>query len=169
MVTFVFEQKWASAVLGAMFPAEPGQTDAPDLGAGFSSIIRSAPFEAGIGLRLALFMVILAPLFVLGRPRTFMGLDAPSREKLLDALMKSSMYAVRQLLMALKTMGALVYARDEKTRRRLMAPRKANANASATARADADADAGVGADADVLVPAVSGLISLRRKDTTHAA
>jgi hypothetical protein len=144
MVTFVFEQKWANAVLGAMFPPEPGQSDAPNLGAGFASIIRGAPFEAGIGLRLALFMVILAPLFVLGRFRTFMGLDAPSREKLLDTLMKSSAYAIRQLLMALKTMGALVYARDEKTRERLMTPHE-------------------------LVPPASGFISLRRKDKTHAA
>jgi hypothetical protein len=87
---------------------------------------------------------VVAPLFVLGRFRTFMGLDTPAREKLLDALMKTSAYAVRQLVMALKTMGALVYARDEGTRKRLMTPHE-------------------------LAPPVSGLISLRRKDTTHAA
>ena len=165
MVTFVFEQNWASAVLGAMFPPEPGQSDPPDLGRGFASIIRSAPFEAGVGLRLALLLVILSPLFVLGRFRTFMTLDGPSRERLLDALMKSSAYAMRQLLMALKTMGALLYARDENTRKRLMTPRRANANADA----DADANADANADADAFTPAVSGLISLRRKDKTHAA
>jgi hypothetical protein len=122
MRLFGFEEGWARAVLAAMFPVEdPAREHA--YGGGFASIIAAAPFEAGVGLRLALCLVMLSPLFVLGRARLFTGLEPEAKERLLDALLGSSTYAVRQLVLALKTMGALLYARDPKVRRQLLTPR----------------------------------------------
>ncbi len=125
MVTFVFETKWAQVVLSAMFPPEASLGARSDeMGAGFSTIVRGAPFEAGVGLRLALLMVVLAPIFVLKRPRTFLGLDDETRQRLLEKLQKSGVYAVRQLMMALKTMGALLYAKDRAVRDAMLTPKE---------------------------------------------
>jgi hypothetical protein len=126
MRLFAFEEGWARAVLAAMFPvpvADGGEREAT-YGPGFSGIIASAPFEPAVGLRLALFMVILSPLFVLKRPRTFLGLTADAREQVLDGLLSSRVYAVRQLVLALKTMGALLYAHDPAVRRAMLVPKR---------------------------------------------
>lgn len=123
MRLFAFEEGWARAVLAAMFPVDvPAREEG--YGPGFAGIIATAPFEAAVGLRLALLMVVLSPLFVLKRPRTFLGLAADAREHVLDALLGSSTYAVRQLVLALKTMGALLYAHDPEVRRALLTPKR---------------------------------------------
>lgn len=128
MRLFAFEEGWARAVLAAMFPVDSPAREA-GYGPGFAGIIASAPFEAAVGMRLALLMVVLSPLFVLRRPRTFLGLAPEVRERVLDALLSSSTYAVRQLVLALKTMGALLYAHDPEVRRALLTPKRTAAQA----------------------------------------
>ena len=123
MRLFAFEEAWARAVLAAMFPVDDLARE-KSYGGRFAGIIASAPFEAAVGLRLALLMVVLSPLFVMKRPRTFVGLAPDAKERVLDALLSSSMYMVRQLVMALKTMGAILYAHDPEVRRTLLKPKR---------------------------------------------
>ncbi len=123
MRLFAFEETWARAVLAAMFPVD-SEVRERSYGSGFAGIIASAPFEAAVGLRLALLMVVLSPLLVMKRPRTFGGLAPEARERVLDALLSSSTYFVRQLVMALKTMGAILYAHDPEVRRALLTPKR---------------------------------------------
>ena len=123
MRLFAFEEAWARAVLAAMFPVDDPARER-GYGGGFAGIIRTAPFEAAVGLRLALLMVVVSPLLLLKRPHTFVALAPEAKEHVLDALLSSSVYAVRQLVMALKTMGAILYAHDPEVRRALLTPKR---------------------------------------------
>jgi hypothetical protein len=121
-----FENAWAGAALAAMFP---GSADAGLAGiaamdvAGFlRGMMDRLPLRAALGLRAAVWVVALAPLFELGRVTTIRGLRASDRERLVVRLVKSRLYVVRSLLMMLKTFGALLYAGDASVRARLAAP-----------------------------------------------
>jgi hypothetical protein len=80
------------------------------------------PFQAALGLRLAIWIVALAPLFVLGRFTTVIGLDQVAREQLIVKLLANRSYALRSLVLILKTIGALLYAGDDAVRARMNAP-----------------------------------------------
>ena len=77
-------------------------------------VMRCVPFQAALGLRIAVWIVALAPLFVLGRLATIVGLapggprDASSRR-----WWRAARTRVRSLVLILKTMGALLYAGDD--------------------------------------------------------
>ena len=109
-----FEQRWARAALEAMYPSGACAALAVGIGAldieGFLGHARSrAPAEAAFGLRLAIWIVALAPLFVLGRARTIAAIPQADREEVLRALLRSPIYFVRQLVVFLKAMGGLLY------------------------------------------------------------
>jgi hypothetical protein len=115
------ENRWAEAAFGAIFPSNAH----PELRTGivdldvptFLTDLRSrVPYRSALGLRLAIWMVAFAPLFVLGRFRTITGLDPKAREALVGALLVSSIYPVRQLLILLKAIGALLYGRAASVR-----------------------------------------------------
>ena len=93
-----------------------------DLRGFLSQVMLTVPFQAALGLRLAVWIVALAPLFVLGRFTTVMGLDQSSREKLIVKLLANRSYALRSLVLILKTIGALLYAGDDAVRARMNAP-----------------------------------------------
>jgi hypothetical protein len=92
----------------------------------FASVQRAFPLHACLGIRVAIWMIALAPLFVLGRFTTIRGLSAADREKVVVALMASRQYFVRQLIMLLKGIGALVYAAVPAVRARMMGGRPAS-------------------------------------------
>jgi hypothetical protein len=115
------ENRWAEAAFGAIFPsnAHPKlrtgivELDVPT----FLTDLRSrVPYRSALGLRLAIWMVALAPIFVLHRFRTITGLDPKAREALVGALLVSSIYPVRQLVILLKAIGALLYGRAASVR-----------------------------------------------------
>ena len=81
--------------------------------------MRSLPFKARLGLRVAVWLVALAPLFVLRRVATIRGLAPADGERVVAALCASRSYGVRSLVMLLKTFGALLYAGDDRIRARL--------------------------------------------------
>src|SRR5271166_4603625 len=119
------ENTWAAATLGAIFP---GSTDAglADIGgmdvSGFlAGVMRRLPFRAALGLRAAVWVAALAPLFVAGRFATIAGLRRAERENVVALLFASRWYALRSLMMILKTFGALLYAGDAAVRARLTA------------------------------------------------
>ncbi len=122
------ENRWAEAAMGAIFPGsrEEGLTDirAMDVRGYLARLVASVPAKAALGLRLAVWIVALAPLFVLGRLATITSLAQADRERVVAALVMSRNYALRSLVMILKTMGALLYAGDDAVRARMMVPNK---------------------------------------------
>lgn len=108
------ERRWAFAALGAIYPsgASPalsiGVCDL-DLGAYLRDVFRTIPLTAALGLRVAIWIVALAPPFVLGRMVTVLGLEPAERARLIEKLVASSSYGVRQLVTALKAVGGLLF------------------------------------------------------------
>ena len=120
------ENRWAEAAMGAIFPGsrEEGLTDirAMDVRGFLGRVVASVPSKVAFGLRLAVWIVALAPLFVLGRLATITSLAQADRERVVATLVMSRNYALRSLVMILKTMGALLYAADDSVRERLKKP-----------------------------------------------
>lgn len=121
-----FEVHWLRAILRAIFPAAPDlglDVSAGDLdvGAFYGDLRRRVPGLTALGLRLALWCVALAPLFVLRRFATVAGLLPEERQRLLTRLAESPAYGVRQLALVFKATGALLYGAHPMVRA-VMAP-----------------------------------------------
>jgi len=118
------ERSWARAALATMFPSGadprvPG-ADAIDGGASLDEVCRAVPARVALGIRAAVWIVTLAPVFVLFRLRTLAGLDAAAREKVVLALLSSRNYFVRQLTLLLKAFGALIFVAAPGVRRSIV-------------------------------------------------
>jgi hypothetical protein len=127
---FGFELAWADAAFDAILPPPPRSALVHGIaemkpGAFLDSVLSSAPLEASLGLRVTLWMIALAPLFVLRRFATIASLDADEREDLLDRLLASRVYAVRQLVAGFKAMGSLCYAQSPTVRKQMNTPKAA--------------------------------------------
>jgi hypothetical protein len=72
-------------------------------------VLAAAPFGFLMGVRVALWCVVLAPLVVLGTLRTFGRLDAGERRQVLEAFRTSRRYLVRELLVLLKSLACLAW------------------------------------------------------------
>jgi hypothetical protein len=122
-----FERRWLRAILDTIFPGKErgvlplGATDL-DVDGFFDGLFAQAPFESSLGLRVAIWILGLAPLFVLGKPRSFAGLGIEDRERLYLKLAASRVYVVRSLVIALKAIGSLLYCGDPTVRGRILAP-----------------------------------------------
>jgi hypothetical protein len=114
------ENRWAEAALAAIFPGSIEQgldgISAMNIAAYLGDVMGWVPFRAAMGLRLAIWLVALAPLFVLGRLTTIAGLAPAERERVMTVLVASRSYAVRSLVLVLKSFGALLYASDARVR-----------------------------------------------------
>ena len=128
------EMRWASATLIAIFPA-PAKDEACKMPLGIADLdidgyltgtFARIPLEPAIGLRAAIWIAALAPLFVLGRLATITGLSAAERSDLLSRLIASPIYAVRQLVIALKAVGAMLYAGAPVVRAAMLAKPRAS-------------------------------------------
>ncbi len=121
-----FEDRWAEAAMGAIYPGSPesGFADIRAMGVGrfLRQLLRSVPFHAAFGVRAAVWLVALAPLFMLGRFTTIVGLTTADRERVVASLVVHRWYVVRSLVLILKTMGALLYAGDGAVRARMLVP-----------------------------------------------
>ncbi len=121
-----WENRWAEAAIGAMFPGsrEEGLADirGMDVPGFLGRIVRCVPFRVALGLRLAIWLVALAPLVVMRRFVTIVGLAHEEREAVLVRLVASNSYAVRSLVLILKTMGSLLYAGNDSVRARMQKP-----------------------------------------------
>ena len=117
------ENTWAQAALGAIFPGSREDGFAGiggmDVAGYLASVMDSLPLKPALGLRAAIWLVALAPLFVIGRVATLPGLDQGDRERVVATLFASPSYGLRSLVMLLKTFGALLYAGDDRVRARL--------------------------------------------------
>src|SRR4051812_11987071 len=125
---FAFERAWTDAAFDAIHP------DGTVLGHGVRSmdpasyldgVLREVPFEQSLGLRVALWIVALAPLFTVRKLGTIASIDESARGRVLMALLTSPVYAIRQLTLGLKAMAALLYAQSDAARVAMTKPRRA--------------------------------------------
>lgn len=125
MRLFEFEIAWATAALEATFPERtqlPHGIARMNPGRFFADTIAASPLEPSIGLRLALWLVALAPFYFRWRPRTISAIPLSERQRVLERLLASPVYAVRELALALKAVGALLYAQSPAIRRAMTTP-----------------------------------------------
>jgi hypothetical protein len=111
---FNFERRWLMHVFEIVIPsgADPrlpmGAAQAP-MGAFVDHLLERAPLEFVLGLRACLWMTLLAPLFVLGRPRSFFALSPGEQRAVIDRMRTSSLYLVRETPLLFKTVGCLAF------------------------------------------------------------
>jgi hypothetical protein len=120
------ETRWAEAAMGAIFPGSTaeGLADirAMDIRGFLLEVMAYVPRRTALGLRVAIWVVALAPLFVLHRLKTLAGLLPAERERVVAALVASPSYGLRSMVMIVKTIGALLYAGDDRVRARMLVP-----------------------------------------------
>jgi len=141
------ELRWARAAMGAIFP--PGGGGTIPVGAGhldvdgfLVALVGELPLRAGLGIRAAIWMCALAPLWVLRRPKLLADLDAEPRLRVVTALFQSSSYVVRQLVLLLKVFGALLFASAPAVRAAMFpAPASSGRRLAAPPRRPGDAHA----------------------------
>jgi hypothetical protein len=121
------ERRWAVAAMQTIFPgsSEIGLSDvrAMNIDGFLRELMAHLPFRAALGVRLAVWLVAFAPMFVLLRFATIARLALDDRERVLAALVASESYALRSLVLILKAMGALFYAADQRVRTNMMPSR----------------------------------------------
>jgi hypothetical protein len=113
MRLFAFEKAWAEATFGAFFPegsALPRGVSGMRPGDYLDDTIAAVELEPALGIRLSLWICAFAPVFFLRKLVTIHGASPEDRERAIDLAAKSSIYPVRQLVIALKAMGAMLYA-----------------------------------------------------------
>jgi hypothetical protein len=130
-----WELSLADAVADALFPGPDAGSKLPkglaslSPGAFLSDTLAAVPLEPALGLRLALYFCVLGPMLLLRAPKTLLGLPSGERGQVLSLLLRSRVYAVRQLVMALKAVLALRYAQDPEVRAAMVAPRSVTSSA----------------------------------------
>jgi len=127
-----FEIAWADAAFDAIYP-EPGtaRTLRSHLPHGiasmhpahfFDGVLAKVPFEQSLGLRLTLWMIALAPLFTIRRLGTIASLRPLDRTRVLERLVTSPIYVVRQLAMSFKAIATLLYVQSAPVREAMTLP-----------------------------------------------
>jgi hypothetical protein len=124
---FRFERVWARAALETIYPTAasrelPLGISVFDVDSFFDDLLVRLPLLTALGLRAAIWLVALAPLFVLHRLSTIARLGATDRRVLILRLLGSQRYAVRQLVYALKATGGLLYGSSATVRGRVLHP-----------------------------------------------
>ena len=113
--------------MGAIYP-EPPRSMLPHGVASmhparfFDRVLASIPFEQSLGLRLTLWMIALAPLFTIRRLGTIASIGEGDRGRVLERLIASRIYVVRQLAMSFKAIATLLYAKSEAVRTAMATP-----------------------------------------------
>ena len=122
---FGFELAWAEAAMGAIFPEGSALVHGITRlkpGAFLDEMLADVWLETSLGLRATLWLIALSPLFVLRRFATIASLSAEQREELLDGLLTSRIYAVRQLVAGFKAMGSLCLSQSKEIRKQMSTP-----------------------------------------------
>jgi hypothetical protein len=107
-----FERRWLVRTFEVIVPrdADPrvplGAADVP-MGRFVDDLLACSSLEFIAGLRLCLWMTMLASLVVLRTPRTFLALASWEQAIVLDRLRSSDSYLLREAPMLLKTIACL--------------------------------------------------------------
>jgi hypothetical protein len=106
-----WEQSWAEAVLESFVVDNSSGLNVAggevDYLAALGRMRRGGTALAAVGLRAAIWMVALAPLWVFGRCVTFGQLTSRERAELLRRLLSHRVFAVRELTLLLKLTAAM--------------------------------------------------------------
>lgn len=122
-----FEVAWTDAAFDAIYP-EPPHSRLPHGIASmhparfFDDVLARIPFEQSLGLRVTLWMIALAPLFTIRRLGTIASIDPDERCRVLERLLASPIYVVRQLAMSFKAVATLLYAKSDAVRSAMLTP-----------------------------------------------
>jgi len=125
-----FELAWTDAAFDAFYPAPPAPPAPPastrlalphgvlEMGpaAFFDDVLAKIPFEQSLGLRVTLWMIALSPLFTIRKLGTIASISVADRYRVLERLVTSPNYFVRQLAMSFKAVAALLYAQSNAIR-----------------------------------------------------
>lgn len=119
---WAFERRWADVILGS-FVVPGAQGLMPEAGevdylAGYESMYGAARPLARVGLRAALWLVALSPLWLGLRLRTFATLAPRERNRLLGRLIEHGSYPVRESVFLLKLVACLALFASESVRTR---------------------------------------------------
>lgn len=120
-----FELAWTDAALDAFFPegtALPHGIRDVAPARSFDDLLAETPLEQSLGMRIALWIVALAPLFTIRRLGTIASIGEDDRRRVLERLVASPVYAVRQLVIGLKAMASLLYLRSPAVRASMITP-----------------------------------------------
>jgi hypothetical protein len=107
-----FERRWLVRVFELLLPRGAddrmpfGAADVP-MGRFVDDLLREASLEFVAGLRICLWMVMLAPMVVLKRMRSFLAISLAEQATVLERLRTSDVYLVREAPMLLKTIACL--------------------------------------------------------------
>jgi hypothetical protein len=101
---FAFERRWAATIGHALVPpgALAGALDNVDVGARYAEECAISPWYAALAFRASLWLTWLAPVWMLGRMRSFGGVDADTRVVVLERLLKHRRYELRMAALFLK-------------------------------------------------------------------
>lgn len=120
MTLLPFERRWAATIARALVP--PGalagsgvDLGAIDVGARYAEECAISPWYAALAFRASLWLTWLAPLWLLGRLRTFAGVDGETRVVVLERLLKHKRYFVRMAGLFLKLAICGLLLGDEPT------------------------------------------------------
>ena len=118
------EHRWQMAVLDTILPSGEGEklprgAAEVKLRPFVGDLLNTIPLEARIGLRASLWLLMVAPPFLLGRPRSFMALSGAERLGLLERMAASEQYALREIPVMLKAVAGLGYFGSPEVQRQM--------------------------------------------------
>lgn len=156
-----FELAWTDAAFDAFYPAPASGRLALPHGVlemkpapFFDDVLAKIPFEQSLGLRVTLWMIALAPLFTIKKLGTIASISVADRYRVLERLVTSPNYFVRQLAMSFKAVAALLYAQSNAIRAAMATPISSAVGALAAPGVTSDVAQGSHAE--------SGLVSATR-------
>ena len=101
----------------------------------FQDVLATVPLEQSVGLRVTLWMIALAPLFTIRKLGTIASIGPLDRVRVLERLLASRSYFVRQLTLSFKAIATLLYARSERVRAAMTTPLNPDRTSHALAHA----------------------------------
>lgn len=116
-----FEKRWMGDILDTMLPSAPSDivpTADPDsarVSAFFDSFMDRAPFDAGLGVRAAIWVITFGTIFWRLKLRMFGQLPREQRTEFLDTLAQSDIYLLREIPTLVKTIGCFALFSGEDT------------------------------------------------------
>lgn len=126
MTLMSFEKRWATTALTGIYAQrEDGvRVSFEHVDASLDETMRVVPWRSGMGLRIAIWMVALSPIWLLMRLGTIASVSAADRGAALARLIYHRNYFVRQLALLFKAFGALWVFRDPVLREAVVRPRE---------------------------------------------
>jgi hypothetical protein len=115
------ERRWLGTVITAMIPPLPAGEGRPAVPAtelvmlqqGLGRVLRGMPWIQQVALRAALWLVMIGGPWSIGRPlRTFAGLAADDRDRVLVRLGSSDAFLIREMVVLLKLAAGFVREQD---------------------------------------------------------